>query len=413
MKLDPSKQSWMCAKETRAVMQALSATGAEARFVGGAVRNSLLRRDVEDIDIATPLVPGEVMQRLSSAHITALPTGIEHGTVTAIVDGKPFEITTLRRDVATDGRHATVAFSDDWAEDAARRDFTINALYASADGEVFDYTGALGDLEAGRVRFIGSPAERIREDYLRVLRLFRFHAWYGRGAIDAHALAAASAAHDKLQQLSGERIRKELLRLLEAEDPLPSLRAMADAGILAEILPAGAGLARLERLVSIDADNFFESDAVLRLGALLTSMASDVAATAERLRLSNRDRDRLLALGEPRVALSPYLPVREVRGLLYRTNKQRFRDRVLLDWSEDNERSNAVAWRALLAVADAWERPHFPLTGKDVMAAGIPEGPLVGRVLDEMEKWWIARDFFENRSDLEEKLNTVVQTVAK
>lgn len=413
MRLDPARESWMRAKETRAVMQALTVAGAQARFVGGAVRNALLRSDVEDIDIATPLVPDEVMRRLSSAHINALPTGIEHGTVTAVVEGKPFEITTLRRDVATDGRRATVAFSDDWAEDAARRDFTINALYASLDGEVFDYTGGLGDLGARRVRFIGSPAERIREDYLRILRLFRFHAWYGKGEIDAQALAAAAAARANLQRLSGERIRKELLRLVEAEDPLLSLRRMAETGILAELVPAGANLDRLGHLVAIDSGNFFVPDPVLRLAALLPSDVGAVAAVGERLRLSNQDRDRLLVLAERHKTLSPRMAVRKARALLYRFGKETFRDRVLLDWSEDSERSNAVAWRALLAVADAWERPHFPLSGRDVMAAGVPEGPQVGRVLAEMEEWWIESDFTDDTSALAEKLEAAARSPAK
>lgn len=388
-------------------MDALSGSGGESRFVGGAVRDALLDRPVIDIDIATTLVPDEVMRQLSLAHITALPTGIEHGTVTAIVDGKVFEITTLRRDVATDGRHATVAFSTNWAEDAARRDFTINGLYASRDGEIFDYADGAGDLESGRVRFVGDPAQRIREDYLRILRLFRFHAWYGRGEVDPDALSAAVAARAGLQRLSGERIQKEFLRLLEAENPLVSLRTMAATGILAEIVPTSADLERIARLVAIDSANFFPPDPVFRLAALLPADIAVVEELAGRLKLSNRNRDRLLDMAELREPLLPQLGVREVRRLLYRWGAVQFRDRVLMDWSADPETSNVVAWRALLALADAWVRPQFPWSGREVMEAGVAEGPMVGRVLNELEEWWIASDFPTDRSSLTERLRAV------
>ncbi|HSC18522.1 MAG TPA: CCA tRNA nucleotidyltransferase, partial [Rhizomicrobium sp.] len=249
MRLDPTRETWMTAAETREVLAALTSDGAEARFVGGVVRNALLHRPITDIDIATPLPPGEVTQRLQTAGLGAVPTGIEHGTVTAIVRGKPFEITTLRRDVSTDGRRATVAFTGDWKEDAGRRDFTINALYASPAGEVFDYFGGLADLEAGRLRFVGDPVTRIREDYLRILRLFRFHAWYGRGEIDADALRAAATEKHGIGKLSGERLQKELLKLLEAEDPAPVVRIMAATGILGKVLPGTLNLPRFERLI--------------------------------------------------------------------------------------------------------------------------------------------------------------------
>ena len=241
----------------RAVMDALTADGGAARFVGGAVRNALLGEPVGDVDIATPLVPDEVMRRLQAAGLGAVPTGIAHGTVTAVSGGKPFEVTTLRRDVETFGRRAVVAYTTDWAEDAARRDFTMNALYADEDGAIYDYFGGLADLEARRVRFVGDARTRIREDYLRILRLFRFHAWYGRGEIDSEALAAAQAEKAGLKLLSGERVQKEVLRLLEAKEPSPAVRVMEQSGILGEILPPGVQTARLERLVAIEAANGF------------------------------------------------------------------------------------------------------------------------------------------------------------
>ena len=407
-RLDPKFESWMRAPETQSVMNAL---GGEARFVGGAVRNALLRQSVSDVDIATPLTPDEVIKRLQAAKLGAVPTGIEHGTVTAIANGKSFEVTTLRRDVATDGRRATVAFTTDWKEDAARRDFTMNALYASADGEIFDYFGGIADLEAGRVRFVGDATTRIREDYLRILRLFRFHAWYGRGEIDKDALHAAAAEKAGIAQLSGERISKEMLRLLEAENPVPVLRLMASSGILGEILPGNLLIPRLERLAQIDANNFFTPDPILRLASLLPD-ATSANAVADRFKLSNADRTRLEDVLGGKDRIVSYLSIKEVRKLLYRLGPKAFKDRATLRWAEDPKDSNAVQWRALLAVADAWDRPEFPLTGREVMNAGVPEGPLVGRILAEVEDWWIDSDFTDDEFSLAERLKAVVQATA-
>ena len=408
MKLDPKRNAWMTAPETRAVMAALGE--GNARFVGGPVRNALLEKPVSDIDIATPLKPDEVVKRLEAAGLKAVPTGIDHGTITAVAGGKPFEITTLRRDVETDGRRAVVAFSGDWAEDAQRRDFTMNALYASADGEVFDSVGGVEDLKAQHVRFVGDPVTRIREDYLRILRLFRFHAWYGKGEIDSAALHAAASEKAGLQGLSGERVRKEMLRLLEAEDPMPSLRAMAATGILGEILPGALNLPRLERLIVIDTDCFFQPDAVLRLAALMPS--DGVEAIAERWKLSNAQRERLADLAQAKEKIVSYLSIREVRKLLYLLGPQRFKDRVFLKWADDPKASSTMQWRALLALADSWQRPKFPLTGEDVMAAGVPRGPLVGRILAEVEEWWIDSDFTEDEFSIAERLKAVVQALA-
>ncbi|MEJ1967289.1 MAG: CCA tRNA nucleotidyltransferase [Rhizomicrobium sp.] len=407
MNLDPKRNPWMTAPETAAVLDAL---GGEGRFVGGAVRNALLKRPVADIDIATPLTPGEVTRRLTAAGLGVVPTGIAHGTVTAIANSKPFEITTLRRDVATDGRRAVVAFATDWAQDAQRRDFTMNALYAGADGTIFDTVGGVGDLNAGLVRFVGDPVTRIREDYLRILRLFRFHAWYGKGEMDAAALHAAAAQKAGLAQLSGERVQKELLRLLEADHPAAVLRLMAASGILGELLPGPLDIPRLERLETIDAEAFFTPDPVLRLAALLpVGAVEDVAA---RLKLSNADAVRLEDLAGAREKIVSYLSVKEVRKLLYRIGAARFKDRIFLKWAEDPKASNAIQWRMLLAVADAWERPKFPLTGRDVMLAGVPQGPLVGRILEEVEDWWVDADFIEDEFSLAERLKAVVQAMA-
>jgi poly(A) polymerase len=398
-------QAWLTAPETLRVMEAI---GGEGRFVGGCVRNALLGAPVADIDIATPLLPAEVMRRLLAAGLGAVGTGLDHGTVTAIASHKPFEITTLRRDVSTDGRRATVAFTDDWTEDASRRDFTMNALYADADGTVFDPVGGLPDLRAGRVRFIGDASTRIREDYLRILRLFRFHAWYGKGEIDQTALTASAAARDQIKTLSGERIQKEMLRLLEAENPLAVLRTMAASGILGEVLPGQLNFDRLEGLVAVDNAAFFASDPLLRLAALVTG-DDQAAAIAMRWRLSNDDRDRLRGIASSTVKISSYMSVPDVCRTMYREGQSRVRDLVRLRWAEDKKPSNAVQWRALLAIVDSWVRPVFPLSGRDVMNAGVPEGPLVGRVMAEVEDWWVDSNFTDDPFSIAERLKAVAQ----
>ncbi len=404
MKLDPAKHDWMTAPETRKLMAALG----EGRFVGGAVRNALSGWAVSDIDIAVPMPPAETLRRLESAAIKAVPTGLEHGTVTAIVSGQPFEVTSLRRDVETDGRHAVVTFTDDWEEDSARRDFTMNALYASGDGEIFDYHGGVEDLIAGRVRFVGDAASRIREDYLRILRLFRFHAWYGKGEVDADALHAAAHARAGLAQLSGERIAKELSRLLECPNPVTSLRLMAASGVLPELLPYALQLPRLENLVLIEAENRFAPDAILRLAALLPDEAEVARQVGERLKLSGAERARLEGLAAAREKIAAHLSAADVRRLLYRIGVARFRDRVLLSWAASPRGAAAIQWRMLLSIADGWERPRFALTGREAMAAGVAEGPEVGRVLAAVEAWWMEEDFLPDETALIDKLKAVI-----
>ena len=391
----------MTAPETLAVFAALG----DARFVGGAVRNALLGTAVVDIDIAVPMPPSEAITRLVAKDIKVVETGIEHGTVTAVAGSHAFEITSLRRDVETDGRHAIVQFTDDWSEDAARRDFTINAMYATLDGEIFDYATGVEDLIAGRVRFVGDAATRIAEDYLRVLRLFRFHAWYGKGEIDPEGLRAAAAAKDKLKTLSAERIAKEMLRLLEAGNPSAVLRVMAATGILPELLPGALNLPRLDRLAEIDADNMFARDSVLRLASLLPD--SDAAhAAADALKLSNAQRTRLeqALSGE---TLKAQLSAREARRLLYRIGVARFRDKVLLAWA--GRTAAAPGWRMLLDMAANWQKPRFPVTGMDVMQAGVAEGPDVGRVLAKIEDWWIGTDFAADEGACRDRLAEAVR----
>src|SRR3954447_12514983 len=339
---------WMREEATRLLLRALRAAGIEARFVGGCVRDALLGHPSADIDLATPARPEDIIAALEKAGIKAVPTGIAHGTVTAVVPPRHFEITTLRRDVETYGRHAKVAFGADWVEHAARRDFTINAIYLDPDGILHDPVGGLADLEARRVRFVGEPAKRIAEDVLRVLRYYRFEARFGGGTGDEEARAACRAAVPLLPKLSAERVASELLRLLAVPNPVPALGMMAEDGVLAAILPEAQRLDRLERLVGLEP----ECDPLRRLAALVETDAAGAEAVAERLRLSNAERDRLIGLAQPR-PLVPADDFRTQRLALYRFGGERYRDLVLLLAAEggiDNQRSTE-----LLDLAARWK----------------------------------------------------------
>ncbi|HET6972304.1 MAG TPA: CCA tRNA nucleotidyltransferase [Phenylobacterium sp.] len=406
---------WMTRPETAAVLDALEAAGGPdcARFVGGCVRNALLGRPIDDLDIATTLTPDQVTQALEAARLRAVPTGVDHGTVTAISRHIPHEITTLRRDVTTDGRRATVAFTQDWDEDAQRRDFTLNALYARRDGTIYDPTGHGGaDARAGRIVFVGEAEQRLREDYLRILRFFRFHAWFGRGTPDAAAVAACAALRAGVQGLAAERINKELLKLLAADDPRDAVRLMAETLVLAEILPSAADLARFDALVEIEADQLFENEPVLRLAALLPNDQIAATALAERLRLSNADRDRIVAALSPTPELKSWMSPREIRREIYREGQAAFRDRAKLAWAASARTAANMQWRGLIALTDGWSPPTFPITGADVMNAGVPKGPLVGQVLREVEDWWIDHDFLDDKFSAIEKLKAVAQGMA-
>ena len=375
-----SPQHWMTASATHAVMAALTASGTEARFVGGCVRDAVLKRPVLDIDIATPLTPPEVIEALAVARIKSVPTGIEHGTVTAVCEGRPFEITTLRRDVETDGRRAVVAFTTDWAEDAARRDFRLNALYLDGEGTIHDPTGeGLADARAGRIVFVGDAETRIREDYLRILRFFRFSAWYGKGEPDAEAVRACAALKDGLATLSAERVSKELLKLLGADDPRATLRLMAATGVLGALLPEVESLAWFEGLVEIETGQLFTCDAALRLAALLPDDAVVVEAAAKRLRLSNSLRERLVgAVSTDNARLVSWMSPREIRRAIYRLGKGAFKDRVMMGWASAARPVTFPQWRMLLVYPDTWTVPDFPITASEIKAAGVPEGPLFG-----------------------------------
>jgi poly(A) polymerase len=410
MPADPAERlpifDWMAAPATRAVIEALEAVGGEgsARFVGGCVRNAILDRPIDDIDIATQLEPPQVVEALKAAGLRFAPTGVEHGTITAIAAGRPFEVTTLRRDVATDGRRAVVAFTRDWGEDAQRRDFRLNALYLDAHGALYDPVGqGLGDARAGRIIFVGDPEQRIREDYLRILRFFRFQAWYGRQAADPAGLRACAALKAGLGQLSAERVSKELLKLLAADDPREALGLMQRTGVLAAVLPDAVGLERIDRLVGIERDVLKAGDAELRLAALWPADPAAAVREATRLRLSKAQRERLALTAAPLPAIDADLPPPQARRLLYRLGAAAYRDRLKLAWASQPG-APAEPWLALLREADVWTPPKFPLTGQDAAGAGLAPGPAMGKALREAEAWWIERDFQPGREALLERL---------
>ncbi|MBL8665976.1 MAG: CCA tRNA nucleotidyltransferase [Rhodospirillales bacterium] len=390
-------QPWMTAPETVAVLEALAADGAEVRFIGGCVRDSLLKRPVRDIDIALAVPPTGVMALLRRAGIKAIPTGIDHGTITAVVGAQCFEITTLRVDVETFGRRARVAFTDDWIADAARRDFTFNALSCTVDGEVYDFFGGLEDLGHGRVRFVGDASERIGEDVLRLLRYFRFYAHYGRPPPDVAALAACRAYAEKLPMLSGERVRVEIFRTLMATDPADVFALMRAQDVLAHVLPEANGIERLKMLSWIDSRavriDSVAPDPVRRLAALLTTDADGAGLIAERLKLSNRQRDRLVALaaGPP---VHPELLALAVVRLLRSLGRETVRDLALLGWAGELAqtarltRGRNTRWIELLHGIDQWQPVVFPLMGRDALALGIPRGPRIGALLRQVEDWW-------------------------
>lgn len=405
-------QPWMTDTATGRVMDALEAAGGPgcARFVGGCVRNALLGAPVRDIDIATALTPVEVTAALKAAGLKVIPTGIEHGTVTAVAGGKPFEITTLRRDVETDGRRAVVAFTSDWTEDALRRDFRVNALYADREGRLYDPTGGgLEDVRAGAIVFVGDAATRIAEDALRIIRYFRFLAWYGRGEPDPASYAACREGRALVDALSAERIGHELMTLLAAPDPRRAVAMMDAAVILARLAPMARDRKRFETLVELQRAHGLADDALLRLGALCPDDPDAGRDLAGRLRLSNAQRDRLVAALTFDPAISADLDAPGARRAIYRSRATAFADRVTLRWAGVAGDSPPAAWLALLKLADEWPRPQFPLNGHDVAKVGVPAGPATGALLREIEAWWIAQDFAGDRTTLARQLETAAR----
>ncbi|GLK76869.1 poly(A) polymerase [Methylopila jiangsuensis] len=381
---------WLARGPLAEVLAALDRDGEEARIAGGAVRDALLGAAPGDMDIATTALPEEVIRRARAAGWKTAPTGVEHGTVTVVAEGEPFEVTTLRRDVSTDGRRATVAFTRDWAEDAARRDLTINGLYLDRSGVAHDHVGGLADLAARRVRFIGDARARIREDYLRILRFFRFHARFAEGPPDAAGLGASIAEKAGLARLSRERVRAELLKLLVAPRAVETVAVMADHDLVAPLTGAAPELRRFARLAALDAA---APDALLRLAALALEPHNGADRLQQALRLSKAEAKRLEALEPATPALAPDMGEGAARAALYALGPEAFRDRARMAWSAAGAPPDDAAWGALAALPERWTAPARPFAAKDFLARGETGGARLGRLMRAAEAAWVAAGF--------------------
>jgi poly(A) polymerase len=383
---------WLKSSSVTRVLELLNGNGEEARVVGGAVRNALLNIPIGDIDIATTAPPEEVIRRAKAAGIKSVPTGIEHGTVTLVIDAHPFEVTTLREDTETFGRKAKVAFGRDWVGDAHRRDFTINALSVGADGVVHDYVGGLDDIAARRVRFIGEAEHRIAEDYLRVLRFFRIHAAFGAGEVDRAGYLACLRARAGLATLSAERVRMELLKLLVADGAIGAVVAMAEGGLLLSTLGGVAYTGPFAAMIAAERLLGLKPDPMRRLAALAVAVTEDARRLSSRLRLTNAETKALDSMGHRWWRLAGMDEAR-ARRRLYRLGDDRYRDRLLLAWARAGSDADPAPWRELALLPQRWSAPKFPLKAADFIARGIAEGPALGHVLTLAEDAWLAADF--------------------
>jgi poly(A) polymerase len=396
-------------KGLTALLAILNQSGEEARIAGGAVRNALMQESISDVDIATTCLPDEVTRRAQAAGMAVIPTGILHGTVTVICGGEPYEVTTLRADIRTDGRHAEVAFGRDWQADAERRDFTMNALYAKADGTIVDLVGGMADIKTRAIRFIGDAEARIREDHLRILRFFRFFALYGSGRPDADGLKACARLKDSVLNLSVERVWSELKKLLSAPDPSRALLWMRQAGVLSVAIPESEkwGIDAVHGVVAAGRDLGWKPDPLLRLMAIIPPRADRVEELAARLKLSTVERERLehwVGSVLPAHDLDNHLFARE----LYRASEEGLVDRLKLSLADarskavqdDSEMMRAAGYSRLLALAENWQRPEFPVSGADLIAVGLKSGPVLGARLKELEDKWVASDFTLSRTEL-------------
>ncbi|MEO6382663.1 MAG: CCA tRNA nucleotidyltransferase [Nitrobacter sp.] len=384
--------SWLTTGGAARTLALLDGNGEEARVVGGAVRNALMDLPVGEIDIATTALPEEVIRRAAAARIKSIPTGIEHGTVTLVVDGRPFEITTLREDVETFGRKAKVAFGRDWTRDAERRDFTINGLSVSGDGTVHDHIGGLDDIAARRVRFIGDPDRRIAEDYLRILRFFRIHAAYGAGDPDRAGYLACIRGRAGLATLSAERLRAEMLKLLVADGAIEAVVAMGDGGLLLAILGGITFSGPLAAMITAEHTLGLTPDPIRRLAALAVSVTEDARRIAQRLRLSNAEAKQLDSMGHRWWRLGG-MDEATARRRLYRLGAPRYRDRLMQGWARAGRDADPTLWQSLVTLPQRWQPPTFPLKAADFITRGIAEGPALGHVLTIAEDAWLAADF--------------------
>ncbi len=391
---------WLKTGLAARVLKLLNADGEEARVVGGAVRNALLDLPIGDVDIATTALPEEVIRRAKAAGIKSVPTGIEHGTVTLVIDAHPFEVTTLREDTETFGRKAKVAFGRDWVRDAERRDFTINGLSVDAEGLVHDYVGGLEDIAARRVRFIGEPDKRIAEDYLRILRFFRIHAAYGAGEPDRGGYLACIDARAGLLNLSAERIRVEILKLMVAGGAAVAVNAMVEGGLLLPIFGGVAYTGPFAAAISIERALGLAPDPVRRLGALAVAVTEDARRVATRLRLTNAETKALDSMGHRWWRLAGMDETR-ARRRLYRLGEERYRNRLILAWARSGDAADAASWRELADLPARWTAPKFPLKAADFIARGMAQGAALGQALALAEDAWLAAEFPLDRPSLE------------
>lgn len=383
---------WLTAGGTARVLELLNANGEEGRVVGGAVRNALLGLTPGDIDVATTALPDEVVRRAKAAGIKSVPTGIDHGTVTLVIDGQPYEVTTLREDTETFGRKAKVAFGRDWVRDAERRDFTMNGLSVDASGVVYDYVGGIADAAARRVRFIGDPDQRIAEDFLRILRFFRIHAAFGAGAPDRDGYLACIRGRAGLASLSAERVRMEMLKLLAAGGASDAALAMAEGGLLQALIGGVAYTGPLATMIAIERELGLQPSPTRRLAALTVAVTEDARRVALRFRLSNAEAKALDSMGH-RWWRFVAKDEANARRLLYRLGPERYHDRVLLGWARAESDVRSPHWRALAELPQRWTAPKFPLKAADFIARGMAEGPALGHVLTLAEDAWLAADF--------------------
>ena len=408
------RANWLRSKPLQALFAALNRDGGEVRVVGGAVRNTLLGTKVSDVDLATTHLPEQTVRLAKEAGFKPVPTGIEHGTITVVVQGQPFEVTTLRKDIETNGRHAKVAFGTDWKTDAERRDFTINALYATADGDVIDYVGGLTDIETKTLRFIGDAEERIREDYLRILRFFRFFAWYGSGRPETDGLRASARLKDGLNQLSAERVWSELKKLLSAPDPSRAMLWMRQSGVLSAILPESEkwGIDTIHGLVRAEADLDWQVDALLRLESIVPPDAARMTELGKRLKMSNAERARLEAWARAD-AIKSETSEQALKKLIYRGSSQAVADRIRLAYASarqeaaasDEAMIRAGGYSRLLDAVEKYEPLVFPVTGGDLLSLGVEKGPGLGEALRDLETLWIDSGFSLDREALLDKLD--------
>ena len=382
---------WLKSGPAGRVLALLNSGGEEARVIGGAVRNALLDLPVADIDIATTALPEEVIRRAEAAGIKSVPTGIEHGTVTLVLDKHPFEVTTLREDTETFGRKARVVFGRDWMRDAERRDFTINGLSVDAAGVVHDYVGGLADIEARRVRFIGDASQRIAEDYLRILRFFRIHAAYGAGEVDRAGYLACIGGRAGLTALSAERVRMEMLKLMVAPGAAGSISAMAECGLLQQIIGGVAYTGTFAAMINVERMLALPADAMRRLGALAVAVTEDARRVAMRLRLSNAEAKALDSMGHRWWRLAG-MDEATAKRRLYRLGEAAYRDRLMLAWARAGG-SDGGGWRQMAVLPQHWSAPKFPLKAADFISRGIAEGPALGHVLTIAEDAWLAAGF--------------------